>query len=300
MRKELPPLDPADEPLVDRTSVIPLVSRRTIRQQQKKASRQTSREASRERATLPDLPSELVLEILSYLRPSDVFKLSRTSKTIRRFTTESQWNIATSIIHRRYFALAKCFQLPVRLDDIENEGGVIEALQSEERQEILSIHKKPYQHIKVPDPKAICTCLTCILAWNQLCVVVDFARWQDNLEADPIRPLPVIPRGKAPKWNQKLIDQNATVVEKAIGNKLWYARILECHLDTTTRSIRRHGDNKGNKRKRFRMTAEDVAAETDAFLERSGPPSLDFPYMRDNFYMLEGTWIGSNLAHVLC
>jgi hypothetical protein len=35
------------------------------------------------------------------------------------------------------------------------------------------------------------------------------------------------------------------------------------------------------------MSAEDVARETDAFLERSGPPSLDFPFHRDNYYMLE-------------
>lgn len=35
------------------------------------------------------------------------------------------------------------------------------------------------------------------------------------------------------------------------------------------------------------MTVEDAAAETDEFLERSGPPSLDFPFRRDNYYMLE-------------
>ena len=35
------------------------------------------------------------------------------------------------------------------------------------------------------------------------------------------------------------------------------------------------------------MEPEDAAAETDLFLERSGPPSLDFPYHRDNYYMLE-------------
>lgn len=35
------------------------------------------------------------------------------------------------------------------------------------------------------------------------------------------------------------------------------------------------------------MTNDDVAKGTDAFLERSGPPSLDFPFHRDNYYMLE-------------
>jgi hypothetical protein len=45
------------------------------------------------------------------------------------------------------------------------------------------------------------------------------------------------------------------------------------------------------------MDVEDVRAETDGFLERSGPPSLDFPFHRDGYYMLEGKfliscWIG--------
>lgn len=35
------------------------------------------------------------------------------------------------------------------------------------------------------------------------------------------------------------------------------------------------------------MSIEDAARETDDFLERSGPPSLDFPFHRDNYYMLE-------------
>ncbi len=35
------------------------------------------------------------------------------------------------------------------------------------------------------------------------------------------------------------------------------------------------------------MSLDDVKSETDLFLERSGPPSLDFPFHRDNYYMLE-------------
>ena len=35
------------------------------------------------------------------------------------------------------------------------------------------------------------------------------------------------------------------------------------------------------------MTEDDVHSGTDAFLDRSGPPSLDFPYHRDNYYLLE-------------
>jgi hypothetical protein len=37
------------------------------------------------------------------------------------------------------------------------------------------------------------------------------------------------------------------------------------------------------------MSEEDAAFETDFFLERSGPPSTEFPFHRDSYYMLEGT-----------
>ena len=35
------------------------------------------------------------------------------------------------------------------------------------------------------------------------------------------------------------------------------------------------------------MTDEDVRAGTDAFLERSGPPTVSIPAHRDEYYMLE-------------
>jgi hypothetical protein len=35
------------------------------------------------------------------------------------------------------------------------------------------------------------------------------------------------------------------------------------------------------------MTQDDVNSGTDAFLARSGPPSWDLPYHRDNYYLLE-------------
>jgi len=69
---------------------------------------------------------------------------------------------------------------------------------------------------------------------------------------------------------------------------LLLAAVYEKYLRSIVRSIRRQRENKGNKRRRFRMSEEDVASETDAFLERSGPPSLEIPYMRDKYYMLEG------------
>ena len=59
------------------------------------------------------------------------------------------------------------------------------------------------------------------------------------------------------------------------------------HLDSTVRSIRRHARNKGNRRTHVHMTDQDAAAGTDAFLAKHGPPSLEFPYQRDEYYMLE-------------
>jgi hypothetical protein len=273
-----------EEPLIDNTLAIPLHSKRTERIQKRQ---QKKEKAHNERMTLMDLPTEIVMEVFGHLRPSDLFILSRTSKPIRIFVLDQETTIATEIIQSRYVALSKCFHLPVLLENVEDS--VHPVLQSEERQELMAIHKRPYHHIKAPDPTLICTCLTCILAWNNLCVIVDFSHWQDDLETVPITPIPMIPRGKYPKWNQKLIEGNAAIVKKALRSQLWYGRILEQHLNSTTRAIFRHSSNKGNKRRRFRMEAADAASGTDLFLEGNGPPSLDFPFHRDNYYMLEGS-----------
>jgi hypothetical protein len=270
----------SEEPLVDTTVAIPLHSKRTTRQQKK---RQKKEKAHKQQATLWDLPSELVMEIMIFLRPSDIFILSRVNRGLRQFILEEEARICKAIISRRYAALSKCFQLPILLDKVDRNAHP--ALQCEEREALLNSRKKPYQHVKAPDPQLICTCWTCMLNWNYLCLVVDFADWQPNL--DKGEPIPTIPRGKFPEWNQALISANAAIVEKALSSPLWYARILEQHLNSTVRAIRRHHNNKGNKRSRFRMSPEDAASDSDLFLERSGPPSLDFPFHRDNYYMLE-------------
>ncbi|PMD37010.1 hypothetical protein L207DRAFT_433980 [Hyaloscypha variabilis F] len=280
MRKESPAVE-ADEPLIDTTATLPLRSKRLERLQKKRHQKEA---ASKQNATFWDLPSEIILDILSLLRPSDIFNLSRVNSGLRDFILKDASRIAGPVITQRYPILTKCFPLPVLLSNVDKEAH--SALLDEERQaNYLHIHKKPYQHVQTPDPQTICTCLTCMLAWNNLCLLVDFSRWQKNLEQG--EPIPIVPRGKNPKWNQKLIAANATVVQNALYNPLWYARILEQHLKSTVGSIRRHGNNAGNKRKRFRMTIEDVAVENDAFLSRSGPPSMDFPFHRDSYYMLE-------------
>lgn len=294
--------DGADElePLEDRTEALTLRSKKTERAQRKQLK---SRKPKLPPRCILDFPYELTLEILTLLRPSDLFRLRRANRAHATFVAQEEPRIAKAVIARRYACLAKCFRLPVLIHDMRDavDAQVFAAIQSNERQELLTIHKKPYQHVQSPDLAEVCTCLTCVLRWSALCLVVDFAHWQKNL--DLYEPIPVIERGKQPKWNSDLIAANAAVVRRALRSPLWYACVLEAHLSSTTGSIRRHAANKGNKRRRFRMTADDVDAGTDVFLERSGPPTLDFPFHRDNYYMLEAylpsrSWIAEREAWV--
>ncbi|KAI9692814.1 MAG: hypothetical protein M1822_004808 [Bathelium mastoideum] len=272
----------SEDPLVDTTVALPLHSKRTQRVQRKLQRKIKKHAISDEPKVLLDLPSEILVDILGYLRPSNVFKLLRVNKALERLIKRNERAIAKDIVSRRYSVLIRCFPLPVPFDKVESDARP--ALLSDERQEILSIHRKPYQHIKPPDPRANCTCLTCILAWNNLCLLVDFARWQDNL--DQREPIPMIPRGSNPEWNHDLVTASSIVVEKAMQSRLWYARIFEQHLDSTVRSIKRLCTG-GKQDPPFQMSAEDAESQSDAFLNRKGPSSYEFPYHRDNYYMLK-------------
>jgi hypothetical protein len=179
--------------------------------------------------------------------------------------------------------LRRCFRLPVLVEHVD--PNIHAALQHEDRQELLAIHKKPYQHVQPPDPARICTCLTCVLRWSALCIAVDFAHWQHHLDAG--EPIPMIPRGQQPEWNEARIAINADKVWRALRRPIWHARLLEAHLDSTVRSIRRHAANRGNKRRRFAMSPAEASSGTDTFLEGQGPATLDFPFHRDAYYMLE-------------
>ncbi|KAF2965737.1 hypothetical protein GQX73_g7837 [Xylaria multiplex] len=270
------------EALDDKTEALTLRSKRTERLR-KKQTKKAMKMKDIPQDFLGLLPYELILQILTLLKPSELFRLQQTSKWFYEFITQEETRIARTVLGLRYSCLEKSFRLPVLLADID--PAIHSLLQTPERQEILTIHKKPYQHIRPPEPTEVCTCLTCTLRWSALAIIVDFAHWQEHL--DKGEPIPMVPRGKFPEWNQTIITAHAAIVRKALYSPLWYARLLEVHLDSTTRSIRRHVANKGNKRRRFRMTDDDVNSGTDAFLTRSGPPSLDFPYHRDNYYLLE-------------
>lgn len=269
--------------LEDKTEALTLRSKRTERLRKRRTEKAMKVKDSPQ-GFLGLLPYELAMEILTLLKPSDLFRLQRTSRPFHVFIAQNESRIAEAVSGWRYSCLEKSFRPPVLLADIS--PNIHSLLQTPERQEILTtFFKKPYQHVTSPDPTEVCTCLTCGLRWSALSIIVDFAHWQKHL--DEGEPIPMIPRGKNPEWNQALIASHAAIVRKAMRSPLWHARLLEVHLDSTTRSIRRHVANKGNKRRRFRMTEDDVKSGTDEFLSRSGPPSLEFPYSRDNYYLVE-------------
>lgn len=285
-----PTSDEEDRPLVDLTKALAINSKRSTREQKKRHKKEKARKNG---ISMLDLPSELVIDILGHLLPRDVFVLSRVSKHIRQFVKHNEGRIAKEINNSRYAVLQRCLQPPLLLDQIEESSRHI--LQSNERSELSMAHKNWYQHILPPNSNVICTCRSCIMAWNNLCLIVDFCYWQDHLDNGD--PLPIIPRGQFPAWNQAVIVANASTILESLYSPLLLGAVFEKYLQSIVRSIHRQRENKGNKRRRFRMSEEDVAAETDAFLERSGPPSVEIPYTRDKYYMLEAylpnrAWIG--------
>jgi hypothetical protein len=255
-----------------------LYSRRTERLRKKQLKKQ--HKSSAEMRTFLDLPYELFVEILSLVYPSDLVRLSRVNKPLREFIAQEERILARNIIRWRYPCLEKCLRLPILLDTMDSSTRQV--LQNPDR---LGFLKNQYNHVQSPNHNYVCTCLTCTLRWNSLCLAVDFAHFQDDLDRG--HPMPIILRGRNPLWNQQLLTANAEVVIRALREPLWYGCILEAHLKSTVRSIKRHSENKGNRRRRFRMTKQDEQAGTDLFLERSGPPTVDFPFHRDNYYMLE-------------
>lgn len=293
-----PPAPCADRVAHDGTlTVFSKKSKRRLRKQQRKQAK--SLDSS---VTLLDLPFDILIQVLTLLRPSDNFRLARTCRALHAcILDEHAPRIAARIVRWRYACLEKCLRLPVPVASIPEEYRRV-LLDQELLSEVDMQRKRPYQHIRALNPEAVCRCLTCILRWNVLCLAVDFAHWQDELDGHGSREgLPVFPRGRQPQWNTRLLDAHASVVEKALGLSpgtdascgnavaapLWHAAVLEAHLESTVRSIRRHRANTFNKRPHFAMTHQDALSGTDAFLQKKGPPSMDFPFSRDNYYMLE-------------
>jgi hypothetical protein len=264
----------------DTTAALPVKSKRTERIRAKRARKQDQQHVS---ASLGTLPTELVLEVLELLEPSDVFCFSRASRRFLELVRANSDSIGETILQRRYSILARCLPVPRRLCEV-NPAAVREALADRTRQTQLGIHNR-YQHIQPVDGSKVCSCITCVMLWNNLGLALDFAHWQGHLDKGV--PIETVPRGQVISWNSTLVGRNARIAYRAVEDSLWHARVLQAHLDSTVRSIRRHARNKGNRRTHVDMTAEEAASGRDGFLTKAGPPSLEFPYQRDEYYMLE-------------
>lgn len=271
-----------DEPLVDTTASLPLRSKKTERLQ-KRLDKKNRKVASATR--LLDLPPELLSHVLESLQPTDLFRLTRVSKALQSFIKTNNSSLARSIIQRDYHVLSRTFPRPFPLFCVPTTAHP--GLLSPRRQEMISIHKKPYSHVPPIDPYSICTCMTCVFAWNNLALILDLAHWQPQL--DRREPLPVIPRGTAPEWNADLLDSHARIVQDAMVFPLTYAAMLQTHLRTTIATLLRtvRGKKTVHPRRLYHFTPADASTKTDAFLERPGPPSYEFPWMRDCYYGLE-------------
>lgn len=275
-----------DEPLVDTTESIPLKSKKTERMQKRQQKKLKKTTVTSETKSFLELPPELLQEVLSYLRPSDIFRLLRLNKSTRDFILDNESLIAKDIVVHRYHTLARSFHLPVPLSKVDKSAQA--ALLSKNWQDRLQIHKKPYQHVRVIDPAEVCTCMSCMLSWNNLNVILDLAFFQRHL--DSREPIPMIPRGTYPEWNRKLTERNAAIVETAMQSPLHYTAILQIHLNTIVGTLTRQvrvGKKTCHPRRLFHLSTTDIESGTDLFLERSGPPSYEFPFHRDNYYSLE-------------
>ncbi|KAK5125096.1 hypothetical protein LTR85_000770 [Meristemomyces frigidus] len=288
-----------DEPLIDTTEALAKNSKKLARLQKKQQKKQAK--SSSKVHNFLDLPAELLQEILGHLRPSDVRYVAQINSATREFIRQNEVSIAKDITERRYWVLRRCFPLPVAFAEVDEASRA--ALLNPQWQERTGINKKPYSHIKALDAQQICSCPSCLLAWNNLNVVLDFAHFQWNL--DHREPIPMLPRGSNPDWNRQLTDAHARIVEKAMISPLCYAAILERHLNSILGTLLRqvrfppkvpiHRHNKPmttaaaktvHPIRLYHVTESDAATEDDTFLERDGRPSYEMPFHRDNYYSL--------------
>ncbi|KAI5361402.1 Putative F-box domain-containing protein [Septoria linicola] len=276
-----------EEPLIDTTEKLQLKSKKTNRAKKKHEKRLKKTTAISELKSFLELPTELLDEVLSYLSPSDVIRLQRLNKSTRNYIEHNESSIAKTIIDRRYHVLSRAFQCPVPFDQLDAQTQC--SLLSTGWQEIAKTHRTSYyQIVKLLDPRKVCSCTTCMLAWANLNILLDLAHFQKHLNER--EPIPMIPRGTYPKWHTDLQEHNASIVEKAMSSPIYYALILQIHLATIVGTLTRTtrvGKKASHPKRLYHISPEDVESGTDAFLERSGPPALSIPYHRDLYYNLE-------------
>jgi hypothetical protein len=304
--------DGGEKPLIDTTAALPKNSKKNRRMQ--KAQERRQKKAASKINTFLEFPPELLFEIFSYLRPTDIYRLMRLNHATKDFVLQHEMSIANDIMNRRYFVLHHCFPIPKPLSAVDTAAQT--ALLHPKRQQATELHKKPYQHILAPSSSELCSCSSCLLAWNDLNLILDLAHFQWNLNHR--QPIPMVPRGTTPEWNNDLIQKHAGIVKKAIhSSPLTYAGILQVHLNTITSTLLRqtrfppHVPVHNHKAKShlnqhpglnpadtvrpgktvhpmrlYNIREKDAEKEDDTFLERPGKPSYEFPFHRDKYYSL--------------
>lgn len=268
--------DEDSEPLIDTTARLTLHSKKTARKNKKRSSRSSN-------GGLLNLPLEILCDIIAYLRPIEIAHLRQINRSAQSTIQENQEYLVTSLIKRRYTVLSRCFPVPKLLKTVDEKYHGL--LTSVEHQRLLVIHEKPYQHIATPNHWITCSCITCVLAWNNLCLVVDLGHWQDYL--DRREPIPQFARGAALKeqWNLDVLEKQDWLVFKACTDSLVHVHLLDKHLNTITRTLSR--PVKAGHPRPYENTETDLSSGNDAFLERKGPSSYEFPFHRDIYYGLE-------------
>jgi hypothetical protein len=306
--------DDFEKPLIDTTAKLTLRSKKTERLQrksQRRSKKSTLSDASSpgsndsKTTTILDLPPELLSQILLNLLPTDLLNLQLVSRSLRSFLTLHSASFTRTLLSTRYAHLSRSFWLPFPLSDETISPRAAHILRHPAYQEKLIIHKAPYtQHIPPPNPAEICSCVSCLLAWNNLCMILDytfFARTRLHRR----EPLPVIGRGQRPEWNERLLDTHREVVRRVVLGRrygregLMYAAVLQRYFEvvavalTRKVKVKRSEDAKVETRpaltpwKAFGITDEEVRGGTDVFLGREGPASFEFPFSRDVYYSLD-------------
>ena len=165
-----------NEPLIDTTEALTKRSKKTERAFKCVTTRQRKGPSRTTPTASLDLPPELLEHVLGFLRASDVFRLTQVNHLLKDFIERNENATARDIIQRRYWVLSRCFPLPVPFEKVDSSA--IPALLNERRQDMMQIHRKPYNHVKGFDALKICTCNSCVSHWNNLCLLLDLSHWQ--------------------------------------------------------------------------------------------------------------------------
>ena len=111
-----------DKPLVDTTAALPLRSKKTERTQKRLQKKQQRAAQQPVGSTFFDLPPELLQEVLTYLLPSDIFRLHKVSRSVRHFLLQHQDSVARDIVKRRYWGTVSMLPTPSRVRECGQHG----------------------------------------------------------------------------------------------------------------------------------------------------------------------------------